>query len=452
MPLDSRLAALRILNTLDQGQQTLDQIIDAVFPDISDFPQRDKNLLFAIVYGVLRQQLRLDWVLSHYLKTELDKLDTDVRNILRAGLFQVIFLSRVPVSAAVNTSVELAKTLKKPWIVKFVNGVLRHAVRGYESLALPDRENDPAFALAIEQSMPLWMVNRWLVRLGLPHTLLLCEAINTIPPVTVRTNTLKTTRHELLEAVRVYTQHAEATTFSPDGIRLYRPSAQVFSFTDFKEGLVQVQDEAAQLVTLLLDPLPEEAVLDSCAGVGGKTGHIAQQMKNRGKVMALDINPDRLAKIRPEMRRLGISIVDTGRYDFCQPEFSGEIGQYDRVLLDAPCSGMGVLRRNPDTKWKTFPERLAACRSRQMKLLDSASRFVKPDGVLVYAVCSVEPEENEDVISDFLGRHREYHIEKNTDLRISSISHLIDDDGYLRTFPHLHNMDGFFAVRFKRTA
>ena len=319
MPPNSRLISLSVLNEVDQDKQTLDHLLDATFTRIGNLPQREKNLTFTIVYGVLRHRKRLDWILGHFSRTGLDKLDPEVLNILRIGLFQMVYLTRIPASAAVNTAVDLAKTLKKPWLAKFVNAVLRAAAREYPELSPPDMENDPVSAVSIEKSMPEWLISRWIPRFGVSQTLLLCDIINTIPPLTLRVNTLKTTRSALLESGNIHARCMEPTAYGPDGIRLDHPEDPVASMAGFREGFFQVQDEAAQLVTLLLDPRPGETVMDACAGMGGKTGHIAQQMKNTGKILALDISPDKLEKIHPEMSRLGISIVETRVHDLSRP-------------------------------------------------------------------------------------------------------------------------------------
>ncbi len=461
MPPNSRLISLSVLNEVDQDKKTLDHLLNATFTRIVNLPQREKNLTFTIVYGVLRHRKRLDWILDHFSRTGLDKLDSEVLNILRIGLFQVVYLTRIPASAAVNTAVDLAKTLNKPWLTKFVNAVLRAAVREYRELIPPDMENDPVTAVSIEKSMPQWLISRWIPRFGLSQTLLLCDIINTIPPLTLRTNTLKTTRSALLEFGRIYARH-KPTVYCPDGIRMDHPEypiaspvaspgiSPVASMEGFREGFFQVQDEAAQLVTLLLDPQPGETVMDACAGMGGKTGHIAQQMKNTGKILALDISPDKLEKIHLEMSRLGISIVETLAHDLSLPVDTDQIGNYDRVLLDAPCSGLGVLRRNPDIKWRASLDRLECCKIRQIGFLDHISQFVKPSGVLVYAVCSMEPEENEAVVEAFLRDHSIFSIDKSFAGLSPQIRSLISSEGHLRTFPHLHGMDGFFAVRFRR--
>ena len=456
MPPKSRLISLSVLTEVDQNKKTLDSLLDATFTRIGNLPQRDKNLAYTIIYGVLRHRNRLDWILEHFSKTALNKLDPEVLNILRIGLFQVVHLTRIPTSAAVNTAVELAKTLKKPWLAKFVNAVLRAAIREYRALSPPDMKDDPVSAVSIEKSMPQWLIYRWIPRFGVSQTLLLCDIINTLPPLTLRVNTLKTDRTVLLESGDIYTRRMEPTAYGTDGIRLDAPqdsvASPVTSMEGFREGFFQVQDEAAQLITLLLDPRPGETVMDACAGLGGKTGHIAQQMKNSGKILALDISPDKLNKIHSEMDRLEISIVETRVHDLGRPMNTDRFEQYDRVLLDAPCSGLGVLRRNPDIKWRASPDRLERCQLRQIGFLDHVSQFVRPSGILVYAVCSMEPEENEAVVAAFLNKHSGFSVEKNPAGLPPQIRSLVNAEGHLKTFPHLHGMDGFFALRFRRSA
>jgi 16S rRNA (cytosine967-C5)-methyltransferase len=371
-------------------------------------------------------------------------------NILRIALFQIIYLNRIPVSAAVNTSVELAKSITEPNVVRFVNGLLRNAAKKYQQVVFPDVNEDPVSALAVNKSFPNWMLERWLDRFGLKETVLLCDAINTIPPLTVRCNTLKTRRKTLLKRLEKDVEKVECTGYAPDGAFFFHPKKSIPKMRTFEDGLFQVQDEAAQLVTCLLNPRPGETVLDACAGLGGKTGHISQLMKNRGKLIAMDNNSKKLHRLQSEMVRLGISVVTTRTHDLNDPADVKSIEKFDRILLDAPCSGLGVLRRNPDAKWSTFEKDLIRHAKRQTTFLDNLAHQVKPEGLLVYCVCSTEPEENESVIKAFLNKHKNFAIEKNPDGLPYEARSLLTGDGYLKTFPHLHNMDGFFAVCMKR--
>jgi 16S rRNA (cytosine967-C5)-methyltransferase len=350
----------------------------------------------------------------------------------------------------VNTSVEMTKTVAGPWVVRYVNGLLRNTVRGYRHVNFPGFDKDPVHALAIRKSFPKWLIKRWLDRFGLKETALLCDAINTIPPITVRCNTLKTSREKLVKALEGCAEKVEITHYAPDGVFFFNPKISVPQIRAFEEGLFQVQDEAAQLVTLLLNPQPGETILDACSGLGGKTGHIAQIMKNSGKLVAMDKDEHKLLRLGSEMHRLGVSIVTTYLHDLNNPLPRNDLGNFDRILLDAPCSGLGVLRRNPDTKWRPSRQHPEYWQKRQSLFLDNLAHLVKPSGVLVYAVCSMEPEENEAVIKDFLNKHDQFAIEKKPAGLLFDACSLITGNGYLKTLPHLNNMDGFFSVCMKR--
>ena len=371
-------------------------------------------------------------------------------NILRIALFQIIYLDRIPVSAAVNTSVEMAKSVTEPYVVRFINGLLRNAAKKYQQVPFPDVNKDPASALAVNKSFPKWMIERWLDRFGLKETVLLCDAINTIPPLTVRCNMLKTRRETLLKRLEKDVEKVELTDYAPGGAFFFHPKKSIPKMKAFEDGLFQVQDEASQLVTCLLNPKPGETVLDACAGLGGKTGNISQMMNNRGKLIAMDNHAKKLHRLQSEMVRLGISMVTPRTHDLNDPAVGKSINKFDRILLDAPCSGLGVLRRNPDAKWSTLEKDLIRHAKRQATFLDNLAHQVKPEGFLVYCVCSTEPEENESVIKGFLNKHKDFAIEKNPDGLPYEARSLLTGNGYLKTFPHLHNMDGFFAVCMKR--
>jgi 16S rRNA (cytosine967-C5)-methyltransferase len=262
---------------------------------------------------------------------------------------------------------------------------------------------------------------------------------------------LKTRRETLLKFLEKDVETVARTDYAPDGIFFFNPKKSIPEIKAFEDGLFQVQDEAAQLISFLLNPQPGETVLDACAGLGGKTGHISQMMKNRGKLTAMDNNEKKLMRLQSEMHRLGVSVVTLRTHDLNDPAGNKRIGEFDRILLDAPCSGLGVLRRNPDAKWSTLEQDLIRNSKRQAKFLDHLAPHVKPAGVLVYCVCSMEPEENESVIKGFLNKHKDFAIEKNPGGLPVQARSLLTGNGYLKTFPHLNNMDGFFAVCMKRS-
>lgn len=446
MNLAPRKSALAILTDIASGRHTLDRLIDRFHLE-SRFDRRDEAFVMALVYGVLRWRGRLDWIIKTVSTTPPAKLDPHIINIVRMGLYQIIFMDRVPNSAAVNTSVDIAKTLKKKWLTGFVNAVLRNALRRLPEIELPSSDKDPVQALSVAQSMPNWLVERWIRQFGLQEATSLCEASNRIPPLTLRTNTLKTDRPTLLQKLETIAKVIHPSTYAPDGIVLDGLKERLFLSQAFQSGWFQVQDEAAQAVSHLLDPKPDQTVLDACAGLGGKTAHIAQLMENSGRITAMDRDSRKLVALEAEMKRLGISIVSPQTVDLQASNTIGNPERFDRILLDAPCTGLGVIRRNPDAKWTRTPQDIERCAQKQSQLLAHLAARLKPGGVLVYAVCSTEPEETHGVINSFLNKQTDFAIDEISPDMPPSLVPLLDQRGWLKTTPHRHGTDGFFAVR-----
>jgi 16S rRNA (cytosine967-C5)-methyltransferase len=448
--MDSRITALEILNQLDTTDITLDILLDKTHQKKKFAYKKDRALLQAIVYGVLRHKKRLDWIISHFSNIPIAKINPIILNILRIGLFQIIHLDRIPVSASVNTSVDLAKMFAPVWTIKYVNAVLRNAATSFESVSFPDPEKDVSESLSVTKSFPTWLIRRWLERFGQKETEALCDAVNVIAPITVRTNELRTTREKLFKSLESEVGDIWLTPVSKDGISFLNPGSMISELVAFRLGWFQVQDEAAQLMTILLKPRPKETILDACAGLGGKTGHIAQMMKNTGHLVAMDVEKHKLARLSEEMNRQFISIVKTHLHDLNLPLKGKPYSVYDRILLDAPCSGIGVLRRNPDAKWRIKPENLEAYGKRQNLFLDNLAPAVKPGGILLYGVCSFEPEETTTVVKTFLERHPEFILDQPPQTMRELNPSLFSPEGYFMSFPHLHNMDGFFAAGFSK--
>ena len=446
----ARYTAMEILNRRDVQDLPIDGIIESAFNATSRSKQ-DKAFIHNLVYGVLRWRSRLDWIIKHFSHIRIDKIDPKVLNILRLGLFQILHLTRVPVSAAVNTSVELTKSVADVRTVRFVNAVLRKASVGLGEVIFPDFKKNPIKAIATTYAFPEWLVERWLERYKAKETIALCEAANVIPPITVRTNLLKTDRESLQTMLQHEAAEVLATTYSEVGISFYRPKLPISKLPSYQKGWFQVQDEAAQLVTQFFNPQPTENILDACAGLGGKTGHLAQLMSNQGRIIAMDNNKQRLSQLRAEMMHLGVAIVTTNFHDLGKPFDTVSSRMFDRILLDAPCSGLGVIRRNPDAKWIRSKMNLQTYHQRQTDFLSALAPQVKIGGVLQYVVCSLEPEENEQVVNTFLEDCPKFTVEKFPNIP-SNLKSFVDADGCFRTYPHTGNMDGFFAVRFRRTS
>ena len=446
MHLAPRKTALTILMDVDRCRVTLDRRMDD-FHRASRFDRRDEAFVTALVYGVLRWRRRLDRIIGMIASRPLTKIDRNAINIIRLGLYQMLFMDRVPNSAAINTSVDLVKTLPQKWLAGFVNAVLRNALRRLPEIETAPSPMDSARALAITQSMPDWLVNRWIDQFGLSEATSLCETCNDIPSLTLRTNTLRIHRTALLKELQARAETVRPARYAPDGIIVDGLQRSLFTSPAFKKGWFQVQDEAAQAVAYLLAPNPGQTVLDACAGLGGKTAHIAALMNNSGRIDAMDHDGRKLEQLAAEMQRLGIDTVSAHKIDLLAAPARNLSGRFDRILLDAPCSGLGVIRRNPDTKWTRTTADIDRCARRQLRLLDNVAPLLKPGGALVFAVCSTEPEETHAVVDSFLNKRTDFAIDEHFQALPHSLTLLLHGPGRLATFPHRHGMDGFFAVR-----
>ncbi|MBU1341172.1 MAG: 16S rRNA (cytosine(967)-C(5))-methyltransferase RsmB [Proteobacteria bacterium] len=445
---DPRHIALNVLLFWHNSSHTLDKSLESYSDAISLLSKQDRNLCNALIFGVLRQRGAIDWTLRAFSNIVPEKIDIKPLYVLRIALFQLLYMDRIPAFAVVNSSVDIAKKLLDKKTAGFINAVLRNAADNFSTVSLPDKKKDASKFISIRYSLPLWLSKKWVHVFGFEKTALLCQQINTIPKITLRTNTLKIDRQSLAQKLSLIVKTVQLTEFATQGIRFTSPSIPIHEFESFNNGFFQIQDEAAQMVTQFLAPRPGEKILDACAGFGGKTGHIAQLMENKGVVVAVDIESKKLDCLQSDSKRLGIDIIQTKPLDLLKTSIKAFDFYFDRVLLDAPCTGLGVLRRNPDTKWKRSKNDITRLAGKQKKMLTAAANLVKPGGLLVYAVCSCEKEENEDVIQPFLEKRKDFSIDK--DFQSDTYSVLMTCDGFLKTYPNANNMDGFFAARLKR--
>jgi 16S rRNA (cytosine967-C5)-methyltransferase len=446
----ARHLALDVLQQIESHRQTLDHCLSMRSEDIDQLNRADRALLHHIVFGVMRWRSRLDWIINHALQKPNKKIDPTVHNILRIALYQLIYLDRIPQSAVVNTAVKLTKACGLDWASGFVNGLLRRVTREPERLDAIDLAADSMKSLALKYAFPEWLISRWHHRFGITETEALCRAMNTIPAITLRTNTLKVTRQILMKAIEDEVSSVLPSAHTPEGIRIHSPQRPIAHWDSYKQGLFQVQDEAAQLIAHMVDPRPGQTIWDACAGMGTKTSHLAQLMQNDGHIIASDRKASKLKQLDAEMQRLGISIVQSCTLDLIRSAEISELPRCDRVLVDAPCSGTGVLQKNPDGKWRLAPKDIQGYARNQIYLLDRTSEWVKPQGLLIYAVCSIDSEENEMVVQSFLEKHHEFCIHPPSMHRVSDPSSLTTPQGWFYTLPNRNQMDGFFATVLKR--
>ena len=440
-PAPARAAAARVLERVATDAAFADVALEAELAARKLSP-RDSALATELVFGTLRWQRYLDWILAPHAKRRLASLDARVLAILRMTAYQLVFLERVPAFAAVNDAVTLAPMT--PGVKAFINAVLRSFARRGAREREPAPPRDATEALATRCSFPTWLAARWVARYGYQDAEALMRTLNERPPLTLRANTLRLTREAL--ATRLAAEQGlapRATRWAPEGL-VVGPGGPPGTWRAFAEGLFVVQDEASMLVARLLAPAPGATIADVCAAPGTKTTHLAQLMEDRGRVLAFDPQPARLARVSEAAARLGIKCIEPldGTVEALAPGFREAC---DGVLADAPCSNLGVLKRNPDVKWRREPAELAASAERQRRILDAAAGMVKPGGRLVYATCSLEPEENEGVVGPFLAAQPEFRRDPPAEFPLP-----LDPDGTLRCLPHRHGTDGFTAVRLRR--
>ena len=446
MKISVRHQAVDILNQVSVSHDFASPLINDCLDknDLSGTP--DGRLLTHLVYGVLRFRGHLDWILTRFYRGDFDKMDEGIKNDLRLGLYQLKFSDRLPAFAVVDEAVKIAKKIH-PDKSALVNAVLRNYLRRGQKIPFPSLKNNPAEYIAAFHSHPLWLVKKWIKIFGPEETISLCSSNNEIPPLTVRVNTLKTSRKEFAQKLTDAGFTATPTKYSLDGIILTDSSGPIQNTNFFSEGYLRIQDEAAQLISYLISPNSADSILDACAGAGGKATHLAAILKNKGRIVAVDRNPEKIAELKKEATRLGITIIETQTLDLSAGLSDSLKEKFDHVLIDAPCSGLGTLRRNPEIKWRTTEKDLRNFAAAQKVILQNASLAVKKGGRLIYCTCSLLPAENENIIDDFLAQNTNFSLYQPP----ATINpRLLDSRGFFHTYPHKHNMDGFFGAILKR--
>lgn len=447
MKKNSRDIAVSILNRIDQTGAFAEPLLDAyLLRNIIDTIQ-DRRLLTLLVYGTLRMKNHLDWIIRYLYRGKPASLQIGVNNILRVALYQLVYMDRIPPFAAVDEAVKLAKR-DYPGRDGLVNAILRNALRKKDAIPYPDEKRDPLHYISIVHSHPEWMVARWLDRFGPDETKALCTDNNGIPPITLRCNVLKGHRKDVLNKLGSEGYDAKAAGYSASGIILTTPPAPIARMPLFLQGYIQVQDEASQLISHIVNPRQEELILDVCSGMGIKSTHLAELMNNRGRIIAVDVNPNKKKAAQELSERLGVTIIEAVSKDATHDFGSDYHGIFDRVLVDAPCSGFGTVRRHPEIKWRLNEADLRKGAVLQKNILHAAANYPKRGGIVVYSTCSTEPEENEEVIHDFLTRHDEYKLVEPPETIDRA---LVTPDGFFRTYPHRHGIDGFFCAVLFRT-
>jgi 16S rRNA (cytosine967-C5)-methyltransferase len=447
----ARRAAYAALRAVISGRADLPEALDRSRKHLAD--DRDQALAAEVATGTLRWMGALDAVIAAFGDRDPSRLDPEVLDALRLGAYQLLHLDRVPARAVVDDGVELVREAGKQSATGFVNALLRRIDRERGRLPLPARPAgaDHAAALdylAVTLSHPSWLVDRWLRRVGFDAAEAWARFDNAPAPMTLRVNTMRIGRDALASRLAAHGVTVSPAKLAPDGLvvtggnPLRTPLAA--------EGAFLVQDEASQLVALAVGARPGERILDVCAAPGGKTVALAAAAGNRGVIVAGDVRARRVALLRETLLRTGAESVRVARFDARASLPFGS--RFDAVLLDAPCSGLGTIRRDPEIRWRRSPHDLVALADTQRLMLERAAVVVAPGGRLVYATCSSEPDENEDVVGAFLADHREFSVERPGTGAAAVLEPVVGSSGYLRTWPHVHGLEAFFAAVLRRHA
>jgi 16S rRNA (cytosine967-C5)-methyltransferase len=409
----------------------------------SGLERRDRALVTELVRGTVRMKLALDWTLRPFSSRPFESLDPEVQWGLRLGAYQIMYMS-VPDYAAVDMAASSVADVAGRHAVGYVNAVMRAFARGHTTVRFPDREKDPAEYISVVHSHPRWVVEMWIEELGLEKTESLCAADNVPPPVTLRTNLLATTRHELAASLMTRGFAVEEGELTPECL-MVKGGEPLPGTEEFHAGLFSVQDQGSQMVARLATPEPSMRVIDLCAAPGGKANHFAELMKDQGSVLAVDINAARLAMAAETAARLGLSTVQTLVADATEVH-SSVAGVFERVLVDAPCTGTGTLARKPDARWRRQPSDVNELASLQADLLAEAAGLVTARGVLIYSTCTISRRENEDQVAAFLAG-QVGRFEPADDLLGERGS-----GGCLQLFPDSDRCDGIFIALMRRKA
>lgn len=435
-----RDAALSILMEINQNQAYSNLLLNRTIKKY-DIDPKDRGLLTELTYGALQHRLTLDYYLEPFVK---GKLDPWVRELLRLSIYQIVYLTKIPPHAVVHEAVEIAKRRGHKGIASTVNGILRSVLR--KGVRPIDDIEDDIERMSIETSHPAWLIERWVKQFGKEEALAMAHENNHPARMTARVNSLKSTVDEVMTALAKEGIEASKGEVIPGSIQT--SSGSLANTNAFSEGSLTIQDESSMLPVLALDVKPDMKVLDMCAAPGGKTTFIAEKMNDKGEIYAHDLHEHKLSLIESNAKRLGIQSITTKSGDSRELESVYGPASFDRILVDAPCSGLGVIRRKPEIKYNKTEQDLASLTEIQEQLLDTAYRLIKDDGIIVYSTCTIEYDENEGMVRRFL--------EKHSDVEMAPLDALANNDSLtvkdhmLQVLPQHFGSDGFFVAAFRK--
>lgn len=439
--MNAREIAYKVLLDIEKNKNYSNMAINKHFKDVK-LSNQDRGLATEIIYGVIENKYYIDYMIDKLSKVKTNKMEIYVKTLLRMGIYQIMFLNSISDYAAVNETVNLAKK-KNSKVSGFINGILRNVIRQKETIGEIKIKDDIDY-LAVKYSYDKWMIRNWMIHFGKDFTKELLEANGQRPSIYLRTNTLKITRDELIEKLEQQNVKASKVHVVDEAIKVGNLK-DIENNVLYKEGLFTIQDISSMLVGKVMNPKEKSLVLDVCSAPGGKTTHIATLMKNTGQVVSRDIYEHKLKLIKASSKRLNLTNVDVQEFDGLSLD-KDSVGKFDYVLADVPCSGLGIIRRKPEIKYKE-KEEFRDLPPIQKKILENASKYVKKGGTLIYSTCTIQDNENIDVINEFLQKNKNFELAPIDEVKVDLDN---QEKGYMKIYPNVHEMDGFFISKLIR--
>lgn len=439
--MNAREIAYKVLLDIEKNKNYSNMSINKHFKDVK-LSNQDRGLATEIIYGVIENKYYIDYMIDKLSKVKTNKMEIYIKTLLRMGIYQIMFLNSISDYAAVNETVNLAKK-KNSKVSGFINGILRNVIRQKETIGEIKVKDDVDY-LSIKYSYDKWMIRNWMIHFGKEFTEELLEVNSQRPSIYLRTNTLKITRDELIQKLEQQNIKASKVNVVEEAIKVENLK-DIENNTLYKEGLFTIQDISSMLVGKVMNPKENSLVLDVCSAPGGKTTHMATLMNNTGQVVSRDIYEHKLKLIKASCKRLGLTNVNVEEFNGISLDRES-IGKFDYVLADVPCSGLGIIRRKPEIKYKE-KEEFRDLPPIQKNILENASKYVKKGGTLIYSTCTIQDSENIDIINEFLQKNKNFKLAPINEVKVDLDN---QEKGYMKIYPNVHDMDGFFISKLIR--
>ncbi|NLI89590.1 MAG: 16S rRNA (cytosine(967)-C(5))-methyltransferase RsmB [Epulopiscium sp.] len=443
----AREIVVDILEEVDSKDAYSNIVLNRVLNSYTNLSAVDKGFITEVTNGTIKYSRKIDYIINSFANTPTNKMKPFIRSVLRMSVYQIVFLDKVPDSAVCNEAVKIVKKRKMGKLSGFVNGVLRNIARKHTNISYPDKNTDPVEYLGVVYSFPDWIIELWLKDYPFDLVEKLCLSLNESPEITIRTNNLIKSKDDVKKLLKEARLNVEDGNLAPEALKIYK-GASVFNLKGFKDGYFTVQDESSMLVSHILNPQKGDMVLDVCAAPGGKSSHIAELMSNQGTIISADIYEHKLDLIESTSKRMGHSIIQTVMQD-ARVENPDYIEKFDRVLVDAPCSGLGILHKKSDIRWNKELSDIKNLVKIQKEILKVSAKYVKPGGIMVYSTCTISHAENQQMV-EWILESLDFELEEINSYIPKELHNEDSKQGYIQIFPFDAGTDGFFMARLRK--